>query len=182
MAAYGIENETLTGRWVGFYRHRSEELGTYPIIAELVQSGSSISGEMYDQITEQSHFFDEFVEVISRQTSSATKSRMERMSRQLGPAAVRNSRLPDTSDIQGRIRGSQVAFTKTYRGPMEITWTVSEQIVAEVRHRKHRVHYSGQLDLEHLSLTGKWIIPYPGLLGWILPPAGVGSFELYKKS
>ena len=49
-----------------------------------------------------------------------------------------NSRLPDTSDIQGKITGIQVHFTKTYRGATEITWTVGEKQIASFRGR-HQV-------------------------------------------
>ena len=34
----GLEPVDVTGRWVGFYRHRWEQLGTYPIIAVLCQN------------------------------------------------------------------------------------------------------------------------------------------------
>ena len=38
----GLEPVEVTGRWVGFYRHRWEQLGTYPIIAALCQNGDKM--------------------------------------------------------------------------------------------------------------------------------------------
>ena len=52
----GLEPIEVTGRWVGFYRHRWEQLGTYPIVADLCQTGEKITGEMYDQITDRSEY------------------------------------------------------------------------------------------------------------------------------
>ena len=178
----GLELVDLTGRWVGFYRHRWEQLGTYPIIADLSQTGDKITGEMYDQITERSDFVDDFVEVIGKDIASETRRRLEQTVRRFGTETVRNSRLPDTSDVQGRIKGSQVHFTKTYRGAMEVTWTVEERTVAAFRRDGHKVQYSGHLDRDRMCITGRWIIRQRGLFGWVLPPEGWGSFELYKKS
>ncbi len=54
------------------------------------------------------------------------------MVRRFDTETVTNSRLPDASDIQGKIMRSHVQFTKTYRGAIEITWTVQEQTVASI--------------------------------------------------
>ena len=107
---------------------------------------------------------------------------MQLMIRRFGTETVLNSRLPDTSDIQGRTSGSQVRFTKTYRGAMEISWTVDEKIVASVRRDGHKVQYSGHIDQDRLCIIGEWSIKHRGLFGRFLPPQGWGSFELYKKS
>ena len=103
--------------------HRWEQLGTHPIVAD-PQTGDKITGEMYDQITDRSDYFDDFVEVIGKDIAHESRRRCEQMIRRFGTETVRNSRLPDTSDIQGKITGSHVQFTKTYRGAMEIAWTV----------------------------------------------------------
>src|SRR5208337_1393286 len=112
----GLEPVEVTGRWVGFYRHRWEQLGTYPIIAVLCQNGDKITGEMYDQITNRSQYLDDFVEVIGKDIAYESRRRFEQVIGRFGTETVRNSRLPDTSDIQGKITGSHVQFTKTYRG------------------------------------------------------------------
>ena len=126
----GLEPVEMTGRWVGFYRHRWEQFGTYPIVADLRQTGVKITGEMYDQITDRSDYFDDIVEVIGKDIAQETRRRMQQMIRRFGTETVRNARLPDTSDMLGKIKGSQVQFAKTYRGTMEVTWTVQEQPVA----------------------------------------------------
>src|SRR5947209_17259189 len=116
MTGDGLEPVEVTGRWVGFYRHRWERLGTYPIVAEIQQTGDRISGEMYDQITDRADYLNDFVDIIGSDIASETRRGFERMIRRFGTEIVRNSHLPDTSDIEGRIRGSHVEFTKTYRG------------------------------------------------------------------
>jgi hypothetical protein len=178
----GFEPVELTGRWVGCYRHRWEQLGTFPIIAELHQAGDKITGEMYDQITQRSDYFVDYVEMIGKDIASGTKRKMQQMIWQLGTETVRNSRLPDTCDLQGRITGSHVQFTKTYRGALEVIWTVEENPVASTRRDGHKVQFSGQLDLDRMCIAGRWTIRQRGLLGWVLPPEGWGSFELYRKS
>ena len=104
------------------------------------------------------------------------------MVKQFGTETVHNARLPETSDIKGSIKGSQVQFTKTYRGAMEITLTVGEKMVGFFSRQNHKVHYSGHLDLERSCITGRWTIRHWGLLGWVLPPHAWGTFELYRKS
>ncbi len=177
-----LEPVEVTGRWVGFYRYRWEQLGKYPIVAEIQQTGNKITGEMYDQITERSDNFADFVDVIGKDIAYETKRKMQQMIRRFGTETISNSRLPDTSDIQGKITGSHVQFTKSYRGAYEVTWTVEENPVASVRRDGHKVQYSGQLDLDRMCITGRWTIRQRGLLGWVLPPEAWGSFELYKKT
>ena len=100
------------------------------------QTGDKITGEMYDQITDRSEYLDDFVEMIGKDIAYETRRRLQQMIRRFGTETVQNSRLPDTSDIQGRITGSHVQFTKTYRGAMEITWTVGEKQVASLPARR----------------------------------------------
>ncbi len=178
----GLEPVEVTGRWVGFYRHRWEQLGTFPIIAELQQVGKTITGEMYDQITERSAYLDDYVELLGKDISDATRRRAQQMISRFGKETVRSSRLPETADIRGTITGSEVQFTKTYRGAMEIYWTVKEKPLAVVRRDRHKVQYSGHLDRDRACITGRWTVRRRGLLGWILPPEGWGNFELYQKS
>ena len=178
----GLQPVDVTGRWVGFYRYRWEERGNFPIVAELRQSGNAIAGEMYDQITQESHYFADFIEFIGKDVSNEARHRMEAMVRRFGPETVRNSRLPDTSDLEGRITGSEVRITKSYRGACEVTWTVEGEPVASARREGHKVQYSGQLDADRVCMTGRWTIRHRGLFGWFLPPEAWGVFELYRKS
>ena len=107
MSDYGLELVDLTGRWVGFYRHRWEQLGTYPIVADLCQTGTNITGEMYDQITDRSDYLDEFVELIGKDIAHEARRRLQQVVKRFGNETVRNARLPETSDIKGSIKGSQ---------------------------------------------------------------------------
>jgi hypothetical protein len=178
----GLEPVAMTGRWVGFYRHRWEQLGTYPIVADLSQTGDNLAGEMFDQVTNRSDYFDEFLEVIGENVSVEKRFRLQQMLTRFGKETVRNSRLPDTSDIRGKIKGSRVQFTKTYRGKYEVTWTVHGKEMGSVRRDGHQVHYCGNLDRETMCIEGAWIIRRTGLFGRFLPPKSRGSFELYRKS
>ena len=93
-----------------------------------------------------------------------------------------STHLPDTSDIDGKITGSFVKFTKTYRGSYEVDWKIRDRVVASAKRPRHKVHYSGHLDPEKMVIAGEWVIRRRGLLSWFLPPLNRGSFELYNKS
>jgi hypothetical protein len=93
-----------------------------------------------------------------------------------------NVRLPDTSDLNGRITAGVVQFTKTYRGSTDWTWSAKGKEIASVKRTRHTVHYSGHLYRDSKCIEGEWIIRQRGLLGRLLPPQARGRFELYKKS
>ncbi len=100
----GIWPVELTGRWVGFYRHRWEQIGTFPFIAEISQSRDTLTGEMYDQVTDRSEILDRVLEIVRDDTSAGNRRKMENAISQFGrEAVVRNSRLPDTSVIRGSL-------------------------------------------------------------------------------
>jgi hypothetical protein len=182
MSDYGLELVDLTGRWVGFYRHRWEQLGTYPIVADLCHTGSRITGEMFDQITAKSNCLDDLLEIYREDLSDYVRQNWVNAIRQFGTEIVHNSRLPDTSDIRGSIKGYRIEFVKSYRGTLECRLTVGERQLGSLRREGHKVHYNGDLDQERMCLTGTWTIKQGGLLGWVFPPQAWGSFELYKKS
>jgi hypothetical protein len=172
----------LTGRRAGFYRHRCEWLGAFPVTAELVQEGDRIRGEMFDQATERSSTFDDLLAHCGDDISPGNRRRMQAAVDRFGPGAVvRTSRLPDGSDIDGVVSGDLVRFTKTYRGDMEVNVTVAGSPFRSLRWARHRVHYSGRLDRGAVCIAGDWVIRRSGLLGRLLPPAGRGTFELYRK-
>ena len=109
----GLEPINVTGRWVGFYRHRWEQLGTFPITAEIHQEGERITGEIYDQITDRSEVLDRLIEVCPEGISDWHRRRLEAMVKRLGTEAVGvSSRLPETSDIDGTVNGELVPFMK----------------------------------------------------------------------
>ncbi len=179
----GIWPVELTGRWVGFYRHRWEQMGTFPIIAEISQSRDTLTGEMYDQVTDRSEILDRVLEIVRDDTSAGNRRKMENAISQFGrEAVVRNSRLPDTSDIRGTLKGTLVEFTKTYRGSYVVNWVAKGREIGTFQRTGHFVQYSGQLNREAMCIEGKWVIRKPGLLGRFLSPQDWGSFELYKKS
>lgn len=183
MADEGFESFDLTGRWVGFYRYRSAQAGAYPITAELHQEGRRVRGEMYDQITSRENTLERAVELFSEDISPEHKRRVEAVVAQFGEGAVTvNSRLPETSDIDGRVAGNAVRFAKVYRGDHTTTWTVNGNETRTLTRERHTVHYAGRLDRERKCIVGQWLIRIPGWIGWVLPPTASGTFELYRKS
>jgi hypothetical protein len=173
----------VTGRWVGFYRQSSEEEGSYPIVAEIRLNSDRIAGEMYDQITDRSRLLDTILERYGQEMTQRNKRRLEASVNQFGAGnIIVNSRLPDTSDIAGRISGNQVSFTKTYRGVYSTLWTVGGRQVGYGHRRRHRVYYSGHVDPEQMCIAGEWIIRQRSLFGRFLPPDARGRFELYRKA
>ena len=183
MADDGLGPIDVTGRWLGFYRYRSEQMGAFPITADIRQEGSRISGEMYDQITDQSEFLDTLIETRREDVSRLGRLNLEAMIRRFGDREiVVNSRLPDTSDLEGTITGDRVEFTKAYRGLYEVKWSIGGTEIGSREFEGHKVHYSGLLDREKRFIAGEWVIRWRGLLGPFLPPRARGTFELYQKS
>jgi hypothetical protein len=178
----GLEPVDVTGRWVGFYSYRSDHLGLFPIVAEIRQTGYRITGEMYDQITDVSELLDRLVEGFRKDLTEARRRRLEKVIEQFGKETVAvTTRLPDTSDLDGRITRNVVQFTKTYRGSTDWTWSAKGKEIAAVKWRRHKVQYSGHLYRDSMCIEGEWIIKHRGLLGRFLPPQARGSFELYRK-
>ena len=63
---------------------------------------------MYDQITERSDYLDSLLEVCGDEIAIGVKHSLTTMIRQFGTETVRIDRLPDTSDIKGKITGNHV--------------------------------------------------------------------------
>jgi hypothetical protein len=176
-----LEPVDVTGRWVGFW-YGWEKPGRYPIIAVLRQTGNMITGEWYDQIRERADHFDRIAEILETQMPNEVSRAFERVFRRFGTGTVRIRRLPDMSEIEGKITGSQVRFTKTYPG-LESTWIAREAEVGTFRRDGHKVQYSGEFDRDRTRITGRWVITQWGLPGrGVVPKQGRGSFELYRKS
>ena len=156
MADDGLGPIDLTGRWVGFYRYRRHELGTFPITAEVRQEGDRITGEMYDQITDREELLDTLVEADRDDLSPGRRLRLEASIRRFGEGAVVvNSRLPESSDIEGKVADGVVEFTKSYRGALEVEWSVGGRQIGSGRRRGHKVRYSGRLDREAWCIAGE---------------------------
>src|SRR4051794_38210923 len=117
----GLGPDDLTGRWVGFYRHCWEQLGTFPITAEIRHEGERITGEMYDQITDRSELLDRLLEICREGIPAWRSRRLEAIIERLGTGTVVVcSRLPEASDIEGTVAGNHVEFIKAYRGSFEV--------------------------------------------------------------
>ena len=147
----GFEPVDVTGRWVGV-SHAWEKPERYPIIADLRQTGDRITGEMYDQMRDRSDYFGTSVVVLGMQLPNEIKRNFEQVIRRFGTEMVPNSAPPDMSEIQGKITGSQVQFTKTYQG-LEITSTAVEKQIGIFRREGHKVLYSGEFNRDRMSIV-----------------------------
>ena len=114
----GLEPVEVTGRWVGFYRHRWEQLGTYPIIAVLCQNGDKITGEMYDQITNRSQYLDDFVEVIGKDIAYESRRRFEQVIGRFGRRPSETLVCLTRPTSRERSRGAM----SSSRRPTEVRW------------------------------------------------------------
>jgi hypothetical protein len=187
MAEDGLEPVDVTGRWMGFYRYRAEALGNFPIVAELVQRGSRVSGEMYDQITDRSDTLEQLLETRGPDMCLTKRLRLQGIVDRLGTASITvATTLPDTSDIVGKIHGDEVRFTKTYRGATLYSSTVAgyERATTTVERvvDGHSVDYAGLLDRELRVISGRWIIWKKRLISRIFRLKEWGTFELYMKT
>ena len=79
-----LEDAVSMDGWPGPDCALFSQLGTYPIVAELGQTGSAIKGEMYDQITERADYLDEFYSMIREDMSPETRHNFEQMIRYRG--------------------------------------------------------------------------------------------------
>ncbi|HEU5117577.1 MAG TPA: hypothetical protein VFT74_13110 [Isosphaeraceae bacterium] len=179
----GPGSADLTGRWVGFYRHRFENLGAFPLTADLQHEDTRLFGEMYDQITDRSEFLDSILEAYGEQISDVERRRIERLVHRFQEHRVEYiSHLPEASKIEGRVLGERVDFLKTYQGAHEVRVLVDGKENRSWRWPQHKVLYAGRLDVERSCLEGRWTIRRPGFFGRLLAPMNWGSFELYRKS
>ena len=177
-----FESTNLAGRWTGFYRLPITRIDCFPLVADIRQAGSRISGEMYDQITEYSDDFRKVLEARGNDMPLRHRLEIKLVLLLYGSRSVGfKVQLPETSDLRGTVRHDRVKFTKLYRGTMFSETIVDGDTVGGREKTGHQVHYSGRYNLEQGLIAGRWSIRVRGILGLLLPPVGSGTFELYKK-
>ena len=178
-----FEHTSVSGRWAGFYRLPISRADSFPLVAEFHQSGSQLSGEMYDQVTDYSDDFRKVLDARGREIPLGLRLQIKLMVSLYGTRSVGyRVRLPDTSDVRGKVRHERVKFVKAYRGTMLSETIVDGEVVHSQPKTGHRVHYSGRHDVMRGCISGRWSIRLGGILGLLLPAVGGGVFELYKKS
>jgi hypothetical protein len=180
MSDDGLEPIDVTGRWVGFSQCW-EKPGRYPIVADLRQTGDRITGEIYDQLRDRADYFGNSVLIFGMQIPNDIRRNFEQVIRRFGTETVPNFHLPDRSEVEGKVTGSQVRFTKTYRG-LKTTWTVGEKEGGSFRREGHQVQYSGEFDRDRMCIVGSWGITQGRLLNRLLTPQARGGFELNRRS
>ena len=173
----------LTGRWAGFYRNPITRIDNFPLVADIRQEGTRISGEMCDEITDLSDDFRKVLEVRGSEIPVLLRFQIKLVLLLYGSRSVGFSfQLPESSDLMGTVRGDRVKFTRVYRGTTFSETIVDGEGVGRQAKPGHRVHYSGRHDLEQGCISGRWSVRLRGILGLLLPPVGGSTFELYKKS
>ena len=68
-----FEHTSVSGRWAGFYRLPISRADSFPLVAEFHQSGSQLSGEMYDQVTDYSDDFRKVLDCAGESRSAGAK-------------------------------------------------------------------------------------------------------------
>jgi hypothetical protein len=150
-------NKDLTGRWMGYYLQYGQE---HPITADLIHSGSRLSGTMCDghpngeytlfEVAQQAGLppgADEQIEVRVREALADAPADPIRYI----------SRLPSGSVLEGRCKGPIVYFLKTYQGSSFSGYKAGDQLLG-IEKEGHGVHYEGSLSPDGLELEGRWWI------------------------
>jgi hypothetical protein len=165
----------LTGRWTGYYLQRDRR---FPITAELLQDGHSLSGSMRDESPESDWSLFEVAshEGLPPGADEQIESSLRKMHPYEPARPIRYVfRLPPASDLKGRCRGHTVSFLKTYQGRSFSGYKVGDKHVG-VEREDHEVHYEGRLSPDGMVIEGRW---------WIdaKPPVASrteGLFMLYR--
>jgi hypothetical protein len=154
----------LTGRWTGYYLQLGRE---HPITADLVQSGSRLSGAMCDgQPDSECSLFE-----IAQHSGLApgADEQIAKHIREQHPDAkgpIRYvMRLPTSSILEGHCKGSIVYFLKSYQGNSYSGYKAGDQLLGTER-PGHSVHYEGRLETDDV-ISGKWWIDANPAIGFM---------------
>ena len=166
----GLGPVEVTGRWVGFYRCRSEHLGLFPLVADLRQTGDKITGEMNDQITDVT---DRLI-LLGESPAAYWSSRRPIGGQPIGPGLPKGKRSPRSS---GDGTKSSIPVTLTKRGSALKGSGSSSKGDCSVGSCRHKVGAasSSTRSLE-TGIKGPTVSPYPkgtvaGALGGDTRPA-----------
>jgi hypothetical protein len=170
----------VTGHWSGHYRHDSPMMAgrTYPITAAFWEDRGRIEGAMSDGLTVSAYSLRKVLDNVVTKGLTPAPVFVEMLRR--NPGAILETNLPTDSTLRGRLVGDVVTFTKTYEGAYTTRFLNAGWTLASVVSRRHRVHYSGVLDVARGVIEGTWEIRHPGLLGRFLPNRGTGTFFLAR--
>lgn len=160
----------LTGSWSGYYVIWGLQR---PIRAELRQQGMRLGGSMVDLEPVLEVPFALLVDQMALpvDTEQKTADRLRKLgNRDLGSSPgdpadgpVRfESRLPPDSTLSGKIRGTAVAFRKTYQGSATSVLRVGSRRHSTIRYN-HEVDYTGEVSPDGRQVEGSWTIRR----GWV---------------
>lgn len=147
--------QSLTATWVGEYRQHDH---SYSITAELVEENELVTGSMRDG--EPDH--DVSVTEATATKAPGTDERIVGFLRSLFPEESASpvrfvSHLPETSRLQGWVRGGRVYFLKSYQGAHIGGYKVGDKMFSH-QFDDHTVHYSGSLSSDQNEIEGQWSI------------------------
>jgi hypothetical protein len=171
-----MSSANLTGRWIGHYLQRGEKS---PITADLLETGESLSGFMYDGKPDRDYLVFEVAADAGLPPGSdeQIESKLREMVPDASGGPIRYvSHLPANSILRGRRTGRTVYFLKTYQGTSFGGYKVGDQLFG-VEKVDHEVNYEGQLSADGLVLEGRWWIDADPAQG---TPMTEGLFQLCK--
>jgi hypothetical protein len=147
----------LTGTWSGHYVQKDRSVG---IRAEILQRGASLSGRMWDEITEQVLTLAEFVALAGWPPHSDEKL-LDRLRAQVdappGTPVHYLTQLPPETVLSGSLSGPRLRLRKRYCGPHFTGFRIGDTLIGE-RISAHQVEYDGEVDAIGRVISGRWII------------------------
>jgi hypothetical protein len=166
----------VSGQWAGYYLQFDKPHG---IVANLVQTGTRLSGIMTDSNTG----YEESVFEMAAKAGwpPGQDEQVIRWLREQFPedpqALIRAAvRLPSRSVLEGSVQDRTVYFLKTMQGEHFTGYRIGDQYVGTTI-TQHAIHYRGHLSADGAVIQGKWCIdPHPER-GWRYTE---GSFVLQR--
>jgi hypothetical protein len=151
----------IDGLWTGYYLDRNEKHG---LVARFAQSGEELRGAMVDDVLRFEYPLDECARMNGWSEDDLEAQRADVYS--WAPDAAGEPitfvvRLPEQSEIDGRVRGQVVRFRKTYLGVAWQGWRVGSYKFGD-EYEPDPVEYDGTLSDDGTQIGGRWrIAPDP---------------------
>jgi hypothetical protein len=167
----------FSGKWVGHYRQHDQ---SRPIMAQMIQSGSDLTGSMRDLETDwERSVFDVAAEAgLPPGADEQIIARLREIVPDSPAGPIRYvTHLPPDSVLEGKVRGSRVYWLKRYQGAHFVGYRVGDQVL-KTETVDHAVHYEGLATPDGGRIEGIWWIDANPALG---TSRNEGSFVLRRE-
>ncbi|RYG45618.1 hypothetical protein EON79_12210 [bacterium] len=176
------------GIWRGFYRDprslRTADADDptphdFPIEAHFAVSGDHLTGTMTDLQPVKEFPY----EILFERTKATLRPRDRAIGKiviERYPGTIVRSELPPESDLDGRVRGREATWMKTYRGDQVTTSLIPGRPPHETRAGGVGILYRGTLSEDGQTLKGTWEVRKKRFLGIYSTLEGRGEFELRR--